>query len=120
MPASSRYELLFIVFLTFVVTGCGTTTSIKREMPANSGSNQSGKRSNFDSIHVQVRTEIADTAEDAKLLENYVREQLVAKNKKIVESDPDAEVVAAIKQLKKVSRAARLWWGTWRAMRKFA
>jgi hypothetical protein len=61
---------------------------------------------------VKVRTEVVETAEEAKLLENYLHEQLVAKNKKVVESDPDAEMVAVIKQLKKVSRAARLWWGS--------
>lgn len=105
-----KYRFLIVASLVLLLSGCGTTTNIKRDTPHEPS--VASKNLKFESISVKVRTEVADTGEEARLLENYLRKQFVAKNKKVVDSDPDAEMIAVIKHLKKVSRGARLWWGS--------
>jgi hypothetical protein len=67
MLALYQCRFLLAAFLVLLQGGCGTMTNIQREMPQQQS--VLGKSLMFDSIHVQVRTEVVDTAEEVNLRE---------------------------------------------------
>lgn len=106
----TRYALLLLSLFFVLLNGCGTTTDIKREAPRELSPVRTDME--FMSITVQVISEVADTGSEVKFLENQLREQLINRQKTVVDSDADAEMFVVIKHLKKVSKGARLWWGS--------
>lgn len=105
-----KVKFFLIGILIFGLISCGTTSTIKP-----SGSLESLKnlpKLSFNSIKIDVKTEVEDSMWEVHLLKDFLADEFKAKNIEIKDSEADAEMVVVMKHLKNVSRGSRLWWGS--------
>ena len=105
-----KFFLIGILILVFGLVGCGTTSTIKPEGTLKSM--EAIPKLAFNSIKIEVKTEVQDSAEEAQQLKEFLVKEFKARNKEIKDFGSDAEMLVVIKHLKKVSRGSRLWWGS--------
>mgnify|MGYP006891165885 CR=1 FL=1 len=109
-------KFLLLIMVLALVSACGTTVNIKPEgAVSDSDSAKKLPKLSFNSIAIEVRTEVEDCHEEVKMFEDFLAENFKQKNVKVVApgSNAEAKMTIVIKHLEKVSKTSRWIWGSW-------
>jgi hypothetical protein len=99
-----------LVVIAFLLPACGTTVNIKPT--EESMSDKELPKLSFTSIAIEVKTEVEDSQEEAQMFKEFLTNEFKEKNIAVAESGTDAKMVVMIKNLEKVSKTSRWFWGS--------